>query len=336
MWGWIVEASPELKAVVGRFFTAINDRDLPTVLNLHSDEPGLLSIGTDPDEWWSGYRVVSSIFEAQMGEYDGVGVTLDPGPIEAYVEGTMGWAACRPKLVFADGTSIESRCSMVLRLDRGMWRFVHSHISVGAKNEETIGIAMTTTIEQLVGVVQEEQPDLTNSAAPDGTVTIAFSDIEASTDLAVRLGDNKWLDLLRWHDGVVADITSSERGQVVKSLGDGHMLAFSSASCALRAATQIQRQFQEPHDGERLKLRVGVHAGEVLREKDDFFGRTVIMAARVAASAQGDEVLASSMVVDLTKSLDTFEYGEPRVVQLKGIPGDQRVFPLLWNEISRS
>src|SRR4029079_13799973 len=95
-----LEASPELQAVVARFFTAINDRDLPTVLNLHSDEPGILSIGTDPDEWWSGYRVVSSIFEAQMGEYDGVGVTLDPGPIEAYVEGTMGWAACRPKLVF--------------------------------------------------------------------------------------------------------------------------------------------------------------------------------------------------------------------------------------------
>jgi class 3 adenylate cyclase len=328
-----VEASPELQAVVGRFFTAMNQRDVDTVLNLHSDEPGLLSIGTDPDEWWSGYRVVSGIFEAQLGEYDGLGVTLDPGPIEAYVEGTMGWAACRPELVFVEGTNLESRCSMVFRLDRGMWKIVHSHISVGAKNEETIGIAMTTTIEDLVAAVQEEHPDLTNSTASDGTVSIAFSDIEGSTDLAVRLGDHKWLELLRWHDDVVADITSRERGQVVKSLGDGHMLAFASASCALRAAAQIQRRFQEPHDGERLRLRVGVHTGEVLRAADDFFGRAVIMAARVAASAQGDEVLASSMVVELTDSLGIFQYGEPRIVQLKGIPGDQRVFPLIWNDL---
>ena len=82
----------------------------------------------------------------------------------------------------------------------------------------------------------------------------------------------------------------------MKSLGDGHMLAFPSASGALRSAIEIQRSFQAPHDGVVLRLRIGLHTGEVLRRADDFFGRAVIMAARVAAAARGNEILLSSLV----------------------------------------
>ena len=120
------------------------------------------------------------------------------------------------------------RFTGVLRLEDGIWRVVHSHLSVGATNEETLGYEMTTTIEALADAVQQERPDLAAATAADGTVTIAFSDLEGSTELAVRLGDEKWLDLLRWHDRVVESAVTQENGRVVKSLGDGHMLAFAS------------------------------------------------------------------------------------------------------------
>lgn len=326
-----MEPSPELRAVVSRMFAAINARDTPTILNLHADVPGVVFIGTDPDEWWPGYDTVGPVFEAQVREMSAGGVTVDAGEIEAFSEGTVGWAAARPTLLLGDGSTAQLRFTGVLHLDRGMWRFVQWHISVGVENEATVGFELTTTVEHLAAAVQEERPNLAASAAADGTVTIAFSDIEASTEAALRLGDQKWLDLLRWHDDVVAKVAEREGGRIVKSLGDGHMLAFSSASRALRSAIDLQRSFEQPHDGEALRVRIGLHTGEVLRKADDFFGRAVIMAARVAAAAHGREILVSSLVAELTRSLGTFEFGEPRHVELKGIPGAHQVFPLLWS-----
>jgi class 3 adenylate cyclase len=209
---------------------------------------------------------------------------------------------------------------------------VQWHLSVGAENEEALGIRMTTSVDQLVAVVQEERPDLNATAAADGTVTIAFSDIEGSTDTAVRLGDQKWLELLRWSDGVVAACVARQGGRVVKSLGDGHMLAFSSASRALRGAIDIQRSLQAGHDGEYFRVRIGMHTGEVLTEADDFFGHAVIMAARVAAAADGNEILVSSLVKELTHSVGTCQFGEPRTTELKGLPGQHQLFPVVFGD----
>ena len=203
----ILERSAELEAVVGRLFAAIDARDLPTVLNLLADEPGIVHIGTDPAEYWSSYREIARIFEAQLREFDAGVVTFDVGEIEAYCEGSVGWAVCKPQLLFPDRSTAALRCTVVLHLDRGVWRFVQSHLSAGVENEETLGFEMTTTIEDLATAVQAERPDLAASAASDGTLTIAFSDIESSTELAVRLGDHKWLEHLGWHDDVVAEQT---------------------------------------------------------------------------------------------------------------------------------
>jgi class 3 adenylate cyclase len=325
-----LEPSLELEAVVRRWFAAWNERDAETVVNLCADESGVLYIGSDPDEWWSDFATVRGIAEAQVREFDEIGVTIAVDHVEAFCEGTVGWCACRLSTT-ADGVMIPLRFTAVLHLDRGMWRLVQSHLSSGIENAEVLGVELTTTIEDLATAVREERPDLAATAAVDGTVTIAFSDIEGSTNLAERLGDQRWLELLRWHDDVVADCTAREGGHIVKSLGDGHMLAFSSASRALKCATTIQRSFQNSHDGETLRVRIGVHSGEVLRHADDFFGHHVNMAARVAAAADGEEILTSSLVHELTRSLGLFEFAEPRTTHLKGIPGEHQLFPLAWD-----
>ena len=116
----------------------------------------------------------------------------------------------------------------VLHLEHGEWRMVQWHGSIPTTNEEH-GFFLTKSVDQIAEAVSESRPDLTGSSASDGTVTIAFTDIEDSTKLNVLLGDRRWLEVLRVHNEVVTDVTAEHGGTVVKGQGDGFMLAFASA-----------------------------------------------------------------------------------------------------------
>ena len=75
----------------------------------------------------------------------------------------------------------------------------------------------------------------------------------------------------------------------------------------------------------------GTQPGEVLRDADKFFGATVILAARIAAQAAGGEILASSLLKELTESVGDLRFGAEREVALKGFVGTHRVFPVQWS-----
>ena len=106
------------------------------------------------------------------------------------------------------------------------------------------------------------------------------------------------------------------------------MLAFSSARRAVSCAKSIQHRVgSELADGTPpLRVRIGIHAGDALREVDDFFGTTVHYDARVAGQALGGEILVSSVVRDLVASGSDLTFLEGREVELKGIEGLQRLF----------
>ena len=111
--------------------------------------------------------------------------------------------------------------------------------------------------------------------------------------------------------------------------GDGFLLAFGSARQALLCAIEIQRAFaarNEQDPEEPIRVRIGLHTGEVLKDADKFFGKTVILAARVAAQAEGGEILVSSLLKDLTESVGDIRFGEAREAALKGISETQRLF----------
>ena len=253
-------------------------------------------------------------------------MTFDVGEVEAFREGTVGWVAAAQTCCSRMVRDAPLRFTAVLHLDRGVGACPVPLLE-GVENEETLGFEMTTTVEHLAAAVQDERPDLTATAATDGTITIAFSDIEQSTEIAVRLGDHKWLELLRWHDDVVADRTAREGGHIVKSLGDGHMLAFPSASRA-RSAMEIQRIPRAA----RRRIRPGPH--RVAHRRSAPQGRRLLRPrrhhGRAAAQARGNEILVSSPVRDLTHTVGTFEFGEPRTAELKGLPGRHQLFPLVW------
>lgn len=186
-----------------------------------------------------------------------------------------------------------------------------------------------TSIDGVAESVERERPDMAAHAAPDGTVTIMFSDIEDSTVLTERLGDQAWQDLLRKHNALIREQLQAHGGYEVKTMGDGFMVAFQSAKKGLDCAIAIQRAFDGHNaaDGEHVKVRIGLHAGEAIKDGDDFYGKNVILASRVAGKAVGGEILVSSLLRQLVESsVDARTFGEPREVELKGLSGTHTLY----------
>lgn len=161
---------------------------------------------------------------------------------------------------------------------------------------------------------------------------LVFTDIEASTPLAERLGDSAWLELLRAHNALVRAEAARHGGREVKFLGDGFLLSFLADAPALACAVGIQRAFVgwTTSGGPELKVRIGVHAGDVLELDGDLYGLEVALAARVGALARGGEVLVSGAVRGATAGALRGAFGPGSTALLRGSARAQELSPLLW------
>ena len=98
-------------------------------------------------------------------------------------------------------------------------------------------------------------------------------------------------------------------------------------------ATAIQRAFaayNAEHPEVPLRVRIGLHTGEALKDADKFFGKTVILASRIADQARGGEILISSLLKELTSSTGDLRFGASREVQRKGLREAQTLYPVEW------
>jgi class 3 adenylate cyclase len=219
----------------------------------------------------------------------------------------------------------------------GLPKEVERLLSIKLDAQGLTDVDVQTSIDAVVESVEQTRPDLTRAAAPDGTVTILFSDIEDSTVLTEKLGDHRWLELLSSHNLIVRKHLVEHGGYEVKSQGDGFMLAFASARKAIHCAIGIQRALAEHRQNrpdEALKVRIGLHTGETMHAEEDFFGKNVILAARIAACARGDEILVSALLRELVASTGEFEFDNERELELKGLSGRYRVAAVPWHEVS--
>lgn len=190
-----------------------------------------------------------------------------------------------------------------------------------------------TSIDLVAAAIDRDRPDLARLGGDSGTITIVFSDIESSTQLAVAHGDSEWFEVLTEHDRLVRREVADHGGTVVKHQGDGFMLTFPSARRAVGCMIAIQRAlaaWAEREPDRAVRVRMGAHTGEAIDEGGDLFGRHVIHAARVGNLAEGGEILVSSMVRDLVAPRGDVELGPPRPVELKGLDGDHRVHAVVW------
>lgn len=320
-----MEASEEIRRVIERW-TQATARGGDEPLARLSEHPGTLMIGTDPAEWWRG-RAAHTIWARQIREFGPFPVTATE--IEAWEEGTVGWAAVRESIDW-EGQTLVSRATYVLHLERDEWKIVHVHWSLPRANTEAFGKSLTVSLDELEETVRREQPDISASRAVDGTVTIVFTDIVDSTPTLARLGDAAWLDVVQRHHRLIADAAAAHDGAVVDTQGDGAMLAFPSARRALACALAIQREIEAAFADHSppIRVRIGVHIGDAIKDAERFYGTTVHYAARVASQALGGEVLASSAVHELVRSGAEFTFHPGRDVALKGIPGRHRVYAL--------
>lgn len=194
--------------------------------------------------------------------------------------------------------------------------------------KEGFGAAMRSSIEDLADWAEVERPDLAK-VTKDGRVVILFSDIEESTALNERIGDRAWVKLIGAHDKLIQQRVHERDGHVVKSQGDGCMVAFARADQAVRCGMEVQNAILK--DGKRkrheeIRVRIGIHMGRSVRRGDDLFGRNVAMAARVAAQAEGGEILVSEPVRDAVTDCDDIGFDDGREVELKGFSGSYRLF----------
>ena len=180
-------------------------------------------------------------------------------------------------------------------------------------------------------------PPSPSPAPPAGTVTIVFTDIEGSTEIAERLGDRRWVEALAEHDRTVRRHAAAHGGYEVKAQGDGLMLAFPSARWAIDFAVAVQRDMAAADaPGESLRVRIGLHTGEAIRQRDDFLGRTVIVAARIAGECRGGQIAVSDLVKRLVESGGDLAFDEGRDVVLKGLREPQRVHIVRWEQAAPS
>ena len=199
--------------------------------------------------------------------------------------------------------------------------------------EKGVGGALRSSVEDLAGWAQVERPDLARLAVTDGSVAILFSDIEGSTALNEELGDKAWVRLLERHDRVVRRCVADHGGHVIKTQGDGFMVAFGPASDAVDCAVAVQRSLRprrrRPLDPD-VRVRIGIHRGQAVRRDNDLFGRNVAYAARVAGLAAGGEILVSEPVA--AEVVESHRLAEVREAELKGFSGAHQVHVVEWRE----
>jgi len=161
---------------------------------------------------------------------------------------------------------------------------------------------------------------------------ILFTDIEGSTAMTQRMGDEAAHRLVQEHNVIVRNTLRQHRGNEVKTIGDAFMISFVSPRHAVECAIAIQRgldEFGRQEPGHAVRVRAGLSAGEPVEEKQDFFGAAVQLASRACAHAQPGQILASSVIRDLCIG-KMFDFSDAGAVPLKGFGEPVRLYEVLW------
>ena len=187
----------------------------------------------------------------------------------------------------------------------------------------------SSNVNKNVTTSEEIYPSYTES-----TATLLCTDIVGYSDKAERLGDEKTQQILHIHDELVGNAMTAHGGIKVKSSGQGgFMLAFSDGSDGILCAISMQRALRDLNmsepDGE-LQVRIGLHSGTMTIGADGYSGRNVIVATRIAAKAQGGQILVSSLLKEITKNSSGIGFGIESQIELKGIDCASRLYLVDW------
>jgi class 3 adenylate cyclase len=219
---------------------------------------------------------------------------------------------------------IQRSDTRAFRPDHG--RYLAQHIP-GAKYVELPGVDTMIWAgdqAQLVGEIEEFVTGTRQAPASNRVLaTVLFTDIVDSTKRAAELGDNAWRELLGRHDRLAREMIEGFAGRVIKSTGDGILATFDGPARGVRAAQGISAGVQALG----LRIRAGLHAGEIEKVPDDVTGIAVHIGSRVAALAGTDEILVTSTVKELVVGSGLL-FLDRGLHALKGVPDRWRLYAI--------
>ncbi|HEX2389054.1 MAG TPA: adenylate/guanylate cyclase domain-containing protein [Solirubrobacterales bacterium] len=267
---------------------------------LASRDPGFI-------EWWGRWERMS----------------MAPGPARRRIE-WLGRLDIRPILPRVQTPALIVDRPDALTASSEHARYFAEHVP-GAELRELPGrdaISFGDGFDEFAGAIEEFTRGGAGVADHQRALaTVMFTDIVGSTELAAERGDRDWRELLERHDRITRDLVGAYGGVAVKSTGDGFLATFDGPARAVRCATDL---------GERvgdlgIRLRAGLHTGEVEVIGADVGGMAVHIGARIGALGDPGEVLASSTVKDLVVG-SGIEFAERGSHSLKGVPGEWKLF----------
>jgi class 3 adenylate cyclase len=195
----------------------------------------------------------------------------------------------------------------------------------GARVVEVDGIDGLIWLPDSDAVVAEIEDFVTGARRPlppkRQLLTVMFTDVVGSTTAAVRMGDDRWRDVLDTHDRLLRAELARHGGTEIDSAGDGFLSTFTTPSAATRCAQRLHRAMAEIG----VQLRVGIHCGEIERRADNIAGIAVHIGARVQAKAAPGETWVTSTVKEAMTGSE-FAFTERGVQELKGVPGPWHLY----------
>jgi class 3 adenylate cyclase len=185
--------------------------------------------------------------------------------------------------------------------------------------------------------------------APAAFRTVLFTDLVGHTEMMSRLGDERGRAVLREHEQITREVLKQHGGTEVKTMGDGFLASFGSVTKAVECAIALQGGIADRNGGagrggsrtapttddraqtpvEPLHIRVGINAGEPIEEDGDLFGATVILASRIAAKAEGGEILVADTVRGLCSGKG-FLFADRGEFVAKGFEDPVRIYEVSW------
>jgi class 3 adenylate cyclase len=163
---------------------------------------------------------------------------------------------------------------------------------------------------------------------------VLFADVAGSTRLYERLGDAEALRAVERCLNRVERVITGYKGRVIKTIGDEIMAAFDSAEEGMQAACDMQQRVEDlpPISGVKLAIRVGFHFGPAIEDKNDVFGDTVNVAARMTSLAKGGQIITTGEAIDALPALLRQSSREIDAIAVKGKSEVMKVCEVLWQE----
>src|SRR5918997_1442979 len=223
----------------------------------------------------------------------------------------------------------EGRVATVLQAAEALEPIIADALRKRPSRIKRLGLKSAQLLAGLAAEDEESTRRLTNIAT-GSTVGIVFADVAGFTSMTEKLGDEGAIRILNRLERLVERELVRTKGEIVKQLGDGFLIAFPSASQAVRGALALRDAVGRERANDQtfdVKLRIAVHAGEPLITGDDLLGHDVNLAARLLEHCKPDRVVVSEAAKELAeRRLKSVDFASRRAVKIRGLSGRTTIY----------